>query len=87
MAQHSLFWEGLKPEKQGGGDIANGGVSSSQSSASATSLVLKGTYAGSLAEAIKAKWGDLDALKKDVNAAAAGIQGSGWAWVVRRPPL
>lgn len=37
---------------------------------------------GPLKDAIEAKWGSLDALKKEFNAATAGIQGSGWGWLV-----
>jgi len=36
---------------------------------------------GALADAIKRDFGSLEDLKKKVNAAAAGIQGSGWTWV------
>lgn len=36
---------------------------------------------GKLDELIQRDFGSLDGLKKQVNAAAAGIQGSGWAWV------
>ncbi|SCZ94618.1 BZ3500_MvSof-1268-A1-R1_Chr12-3g04001 [Microbotryum saponariae] len=36
---------------------------------------------GPLADAVKASFGSLDNLKKEVNAAALGIQGSGWAWL------
>lgn len=37
---------------------------------------------GPLADAIKADFGGLDGLKSSLNAAALGIQGSGWAWLV-----
>jgi len=37
---------------------------------------------GELAEAIHAKFGDLDSLKKAVNEAGAKRFGSGWAWLV-----
>ena len=37
---------------------------------------------GALADAINAKFGGLDALKDQVNAAGAGRFGSGWAWLV-----
>jgi hypothetical protein len=40
---------------------------------------------GPLFEAIKADFGGLDGLKKAVNAAALGIQGSGWAWLGVNP--
>ncbi|SCV73187.1 BQ2448_7112 [Microbotryum intermedium] len=36
---------------------------------------------GPLADAVKASFGSLDNLKQEVNAAALGIQGSGWAWL------
>jgi len=38
---------------------------------------------GALATAIKDAYGDLDSLKAKFNAALAGIQGSGWAWLVQ----
>lgn len=38
---------------------------------------------GSLATAIDNTYGNLDELKNKMNAALAGIQGSGWAWLVK----
>ena len=38
---------------------------------------------GELARAIDASYGSLDAMKEKFNAALAGIQGSGWAWLVQ----
>ena len=38
---------------------------------------------GPLGDAIKAAFGDLDSLKKQVNEAGAKRFGSGWAWLVR----
>jgi Fe-Mn family superoxide dismutase len=66
---HSLFWKNLAPngEKYGSSDPnAVGGV-------------LKD---GPLAQAINRDFGSLDELKKQFNAATAGIQGSGWGWLV-----
>ncbi|GAA5935397.1 hypothetical protein JCM1841_001944 [Sporobolomyces salmonicolor] len=40
---------------------------------------------GPLAEQVKQDFGGLDGLKKAVNAAALGIQGSGWAWLGYNP--
>ncbi|KAI0055365.1 manganese superoxide dismutase [Artomyces pyxidatus] len=40
---------------------------------------------GPLKEAILAKWGSLEKLKKEFNATTAGIQGSGWGWVGVNP--
>ena len=40
------------------------------------------TPTGALAEAITAKFGDLDSLKKAVNEAGTKRFGSGWAWLV-----
>jgi Fe-Mn family superoxide dismutase len=37
---------------------------------------------GKLDEIVSRDFGSLDELKKRMNAAAAGIQGSGWAWLV-----
>lgn len=38
---------------------------------------------GQLAKEIDATYGSLDEFKKKFNAALAGIQGSGWAWLVK----
>ena len=38
---------------------------------------------GALAKAIDSHFGGLDAMKEKFNAALAGIQGSGWAWLVQ----
>lgn len=38
---------------------------------------------GELARAIDGAYGSLDAMKEKFNAALAGIQGSGWAWLVQ----
>ncbi|KAH6695740.1 superoxide dismutase [Plectosphaerella plurivora] len=38
---------------------------------------------GALASAITKDFGSFDNLRKQTNAALAGIQGSGWAWVVK----
>jgi superoxide dismutase, Fe-Mn family len=38
---------------------------------------------GALAKAIDDTYGNLDEMKKKFNAALAGIQGSGWAWLVK----
>lgn len=38
---------------------------------------------GALGIAIKDSYGTVDELKKKMNAALAGIQGSGWAWLVQ----
>ena len=38
---------------------------------------------GPLANAINQKWGSLDAFIKEFNTSTAGIQGSGWGWLVR----
>lgn len=38
---------------------------------------------GALATAIEGHYGSLDNLKSQFNAALAGIQGSGWAWLVQ----
>jgi superoxide dismutase len=38
---------------------------------------------GPLKSAIYENWGSLDAFKKEFNTTTAGIQGSGWGWLVR----
>ena len=38
---------------------------------------------GPLKAAIYENWGSLDAFKKEFNTTTAGIQGSGWGWLVR----
>ncbi|WP_028453260.1 superoxide dismutase [Chitinilyticum aquatile] len=40
--------------------------------------------AGSLADAINAKWGSFDEFKKAFNTSAAGNFGSGWTWLVKK---
>lgn len=42
-----------------------------------------GTPEGALATAIDTNFGSFDTLKSQMNAALAGIQGSGWAWLVQ----
>jgi len=37
---------------------------------------------GPLSDAINSAFGSLDNLKKEFNTATAGIQGSGWGWLV-----
>jgi superoxide dismutase len=38
---------------------------------------------GPLRNAIVERWGSLETFKKEFNATTAGIQGSGWGWLVR----
>lgn len=38
---------------------------------------------GALAQAIDSTYGSLDEFKNKMNTALAGIQGSGWAWLVK----
>ncbi|KAK5087099.1 Superoxide dismutase [Mn], mitochondrial [Lithohypha guttulata] len=38
---------------------------------------------GELAKAIDSTYGNLEEMKKKFNAAMAGVQGSGWAWLVK----
>ena len=38
---------------------------------------------GALANAINDSYGSLEEMKKKMNAALAGIQGSGWGWLVQ----
>jgi Fe-Mn family superoxide dismutase len=38
---------------------------------------------GPLKAAILQNWGSVDVFKKEFNTATAGIQGSGWGWLVR----
>jgi superoxide dismutase, Fe-Mn family len=39
---------------------------------------------GSLAKDISSKYGSLDKFQTTFNAALAGIQGSGWGWLVKK---
>ena len=43
-----------------------------------------GAPAGTLAEAINAKWGSLDAFKAAFQTSAVGNFGSGWTWLVKK---
>ena len=36
---------------------------------------------GPLADAVKARFGDFDTMKKDLSAMTVGVQGSGWGWL------
>ena len=38
---------------------------------------------GALKSAIEQQWGSVEVFKKEFNTATAGIQGSGWGWLVR----
>ena len=38
---------------------------------------------GGLESAINSRWGRLEAFKGQFNTALAGVQGSGWAWLVK----
>jgi superoxide dismutase len=38
---------------------------------------------GPLRKAIIERWGSLEAFQKEFNTTTAGIQGSGWGWLVR----
>lgn len=40
---------------------------------------------GPLKKAIIESFGSFDAFKKEFNTTTAGIQGSGWGWLVRPP--
>ncbi|KEZ40734.1 hypothetical protein SAPIO_CDS8679 [Scedosporium apiospermum] len=42
-----------------------------------------GEPSGALRSAIDEDFGSFDALRKEINAALTGIQGSGWAWLVK----
>ena len=42
-----------------------------------------GGPSGTLAEAIKAQYGDFENFKKEFNAAAVSVFGSGWAWLAK----
>lgn len=42
----------------------------------------KPVTSGSLHKAITSKWGSLEDFQKEMNAALASIQGSGWAWLI-----
>lgn len=39
----------------------------------------------SLRKALEAKWGSVDAFKKEFSTQAAGNFGSGWTWLVKKP--
>jgi superoxide dismutase, Fe-Mn family len=44
-----------------------------------------GEPSGTLAEAIRSQFGDLDGLKEKIEAAGMGRFGSGWAWLIVTP--
>jgi len=72
---HSLFWKNLAPPK-------NGNVERTIHHAHNIGGVLK---EGPLRHRINQTWTDFDTFKKEFNTAAAGIQGSGWAWLSLNP--
>jgi len=43
-----------------------------------------GAPSGALADAINAKWGDLEGFKKAFQTSAVGNFGSGWTWLVKK---
>lgn len=49
----------------------------------ASSFIL--LFPGELMGAIKRDFGSFDAMKKQVSAAAVGVQGSGWSWLGFNP--
>lgn len=63
FVNHNLWWKGLAPPSQGGGEPPVEG--------------------SPLDKAIKAQYKSLDNLIGLVNGKLAGIQGSGWAWLVK----
>lgn len=56
---HALFWQNLAPQKEGGGELPEGPLSS----------------------AIEKEFGSFENFVTQFNAAAAGVQGSGWGWL------
>lgn len=60
---HSLFWNFMRPPKEGGGGIP----------------------AGKIAEAINKKFSNFPKFKEQFTAAAVGLFGSGWVWLVSSP--
>ena len=88
---HSIFWTNLAPIKQGGGELPAGNALFARAHVTAPAFALPSLpnrpaplgCAGALADAIKTQFGSLDAFKAKFAAAAVGVQGSGWGWLVR----
>ncbi|KFH41747.1 Superoxide dismutase [Mn]-like protein [Hapsidospora chrysogenum ATCC 11550] len=72
---HSLFWENLAPHGKGGGGEPEGKLllwDKITPEAHTTTQT-----------AINKDFGSFETLQKQANTALAGIQGSGWAWLVK----
>jgi Fe-Mn family superoxide dismutase len=75
---HSLFWQNMTaPVKSVGAGQPGGTASESNGWENAT-----GGPVGDLAQAINAQFGSFQKFQKQFQAAAAGVQGSGWAVLV-----
>jgi Fe-Mn family superoxide dismutase len=86
---HSLFWENLAPNGKGGGGEPEGqllvryNTKYAHPIVSPCSLWKSGLTNCAQKTAIKQDFGSFDNFKKQTNTALAGIQGSGWAWLVK----
>jgi superoxide dismutase, Fe-Mn family len=76
---HSLFWENLAPMHKGGGGEPEGKLKVRTTSKAPSYRDAD----SSLQTAIETSYGSFSDFKSKFNAALAGIQGSGWAWLVK----
>jgi Fe-Mn family superoxide dismutase len=76
---HSAFWQNMRaPEKLAAAGQPGGTAAETNGFVNATEGPV-----GALAEAITVQFGSFDNFKKQFAAAAAGVQGSGWALLVK----
>jgi superoxide dismutase, Fe-Mn family len=87
---HSIFWTNLAPPKLGGGEPPSGACAAAPQregrGGANADVARRAEGPGALADAIKAQFGSLDGFKAKFNAAAVGVQGSGWGWLVCAAP-
>lgn len=69
---HTLFWEGLTPP-------------GTPAAASSKQTDVLASAAPTLHQAIVQQWGSVESFRSAWESAALGIQGSGWAWLVKVP--
>ncbi|KIW43756.1 uncharacterized protein PV06_04826 [Exophiala oligosperma] len=67
---HTLFWEGLTPS------------TTTTTTTPATDIIEK--VAPHLYQSIMKQWGNVESFKGEWESAALSIQGSGWAWLVKK---
>lgn len=78
---HSLFWENLAPASREGGGEPKGDLKVRWARPRVSEIVL--TCVRVMQQAIEDDFGSFEDFRKQMNTTLAGIQGSGWAWLVK----